>query len=75
MLLSNEVYHYGIFFLDNYSSSNKQHGVFRKSLKLSTEQNSKHIFESGLCVFLMCKMCVILIYSEINDIVLDWLGE
>lgn len=74
MLLNNEVYHHGIFFLDNYAGSNKHIGrsvVFffssKKSFKLSSEQDSKvasYIFNMH--------MYVVLIFSEINYIVLGY---
>lgn len=77
MLLSNEVYHHGIFFLDNYSGSNKhiRRLVFffssRKAFELISEQSSKHVFESGFLYFLYAYVCSIIYFLNVITLCLD----
>lgn len=78
MLLSNEIYHHDIFFVDNYCGSSKHIGrslVFfsGKDFKLSSEQNSKCMFENGSVYFQYAYVCGISVFfPEINYTVLGY---
>lgn len=78
MLLSNEIYHHGVFFVDNYCGSSKHIGrslVFfsRKAFKLGLEQNSKCIFENGFVYFQYAYVYGIsFFFSETSYIVLGY---